>query len=120
MTNLVLSDVRYNDLDETAEGVELNGGFDVTVGLPIYQVINGDELRTELIHRKKIPEVRFWLCKATSYWDWEMDYDSVDGVNKDAFTCTHEWVNVGFNTVRMACKHCNRDAPDYVQKRYEP
>jgi hypothetical protein len=40
-------------------------------------------------------------------WD---DLDSQD-TTIDQYHCDHEFVNVGFNTILMVCKHCNMEKP---------
>lgn len=119
MKVLILREVIFNALDNTAEGMDTSLGYKVVTGIPLHQIVNGDELLQELLHYPSISEIKFSFCTHTSLWDWELDKSSEDEVNKDALTCTHEWVNVGFSTIKMACKYCDRDAPAWVQVRYE-
>lgn len=118
ISSVVLKNVRYNDKDNTAEGMDNSLGYTVITGVPLHQVANSGELKELLQKNDKIPEMNFTLCIHTSMWDWELD-EASEEVNKDALTCTHEWVNVGFSTIKMVCKHCDRDAPAWVQNRYE-
>lgn len=64
---------------------------------------------------------------ANGVWEWEVNgwewpWDDMGtpteganygtGVNRDAvdsINCTHEWVNISFNHVQLACKHCGVD-----------
>ena len=115
MASLILRDVKYNHKDCTAEGMDTSLGYTVMTGVPIHQVVNGDELRDELLKRGKLTEIHFTLCMYTSLWDWEWDREEEDAVvNKDAVECTHEWVNVGFSTIQLACKKCDKDAPENI------
>lgn len=120
MKVLILSKVRFNALDNTAEGMDTSLGYKVVTGIPLHQIVNGDELLQELLHYHTISEIKFSFCIHTSLWDWELEGGALsEEVNKDALTCTHEWVNVGFSTIKMACKHCDGDAPEWVQNKYE-
>lgn len=59
------------------------------------------------------------------HWPWEDELEgdiegseygtgvSRDGTKGgDSNTCNHEWVNVGFHHIQLACRHCGVDKPE--------
>ena len=54
-----------------------------------------------------------WTVAASSYDDhyWPTNYGT--GYDSDITynSCKHDWVNVSFNHVQIACKHCGVDKP---------
>ena len=43
-------------------------------------------------------------------WDWDLEeYSYSMNMRNPDQGCAHEWVNVSFNHVRLACKHCGVD-----------
>jgi hypothetical protein len=42
-------------------------------------------------------------------WEWEPEEEQAVGSATPPPSCNHEWVNIGFNHIRIACKHCGVD-----------
>jgi hypothetical protein len=48
------------------------------------------------------------------YWDPKEkdEKEEEKEEKKETLYCSHEWVNVGFNHIKMVCKHCDIDKKD--------
>lgn len=103
--------------------------YGVDIEMDEFQVVNADELKREL---SKIPsgrDINFSLQMHSngiysSLWDWNFAEDKEQEEEEKKYTptmpCTHEWVNMGFTSVHMACRHCDQDAPNWIQNKYDP
>jgi hypothetical protein len=38
-------------------------------------------------------------------------FEKAEGIPRETF-CRHEWVNMGFTSMSLVCKKCNKDKPD--------
>lgn len=48
--------------------------------------------------------------KDANLWDWDIEeYAHSTNAHNPGPECNHEWVNVSFNHVHLACKHCGVD-----------
>ena len=70
----------------------------------------------EQLDINKLPSGGWWemLIKDWSFNIANGSWIEIDPYNKSNLTsknteCNHEYVNVGFTTITMACKHCGKD-----------
>jgi len=100
--------------------------YGVDIEMDEYQVVNADELKRELSKCQDGKDTQFKLQMYTngvysSLWNWDFVEDRDEApTSYQSLTCSHEWVNVGFMSVKMACKHCDADAPNWIQNRHDP
>lgn len=93
---------------------------DLDTELAEFRVINADELKRELSKFPDGKDVEFTLRAFSNgfysdLWEWEFAEEK-----KENTPCTHEWVNVSFTSVNMACKHCDQSAPWWIQNKHDP
>lgn len=103
--NCVYEFPRVTGYDEYGEPHSMNVGA----------IVNYDELAKHLVYRPG-SNIMF-IPSANNYWDWK-EYPTSNLYVNDV--CQHFWVNVGFTSFKLVCKHCEAEAPEYIRFESKP
>lgn len=107
--------------------------YTVADNLPIYTVAQYPRFKRSIDMNPNSKISMAWNS-ANGVWEWEIDgwnwpwedesetpnegAEYGTGVSRDVGldgsnrTCTHEWVNISFHHLQLACKHCGIDKPE--------
>lgn len=100
--------------------------YGVEIVMDEFQVVDADELKRELSKCSNGRDVNFAVQLHSngiysSLWNWNFPEDKEEDAKYTAtMPCSHEWVNMGFMSIKMACKHCAVDAPYWIQNKHDP
>ncbi len=107
--------------------------YGVADSLPIYTVAQYPRFKRS-IDLNPMSKISMAWNSANGVWEWEIDgwnwpwedesevpdggsdygtgVRSGDGMGGGNRTCSHEWVNISFHHMQLACKHCGIDKPE--------